>query len=146
MRLIFFLSLASIVYVNFLGLTLAGGRFLPAGAMARAGAVIGVCTVAFFFEHFIGFGQIHWLLPPLTVASGCIVWRQRHDVLQRSALVAEAVFVIAVGYGLCWKLAFPQIVESFDQLSDVHLVANYMTGERLPPVDMWLPSQHLDYY
>jgi hypothetical protein len=146
MRVIYFLSLATIVYVNFLGLTLAGGRILPAGAIARAGAVIGVCAIAFFFEHFIGFGQIHWLLPLLTIFSGFIVWRCRHDVLQRSTLAAEAVFGIAVGYGLCWKLAFPQIVESFDQLSDVHLVANYMTGEVLPPVDMWLPWQHLDYY
>ncbi|HYV89676.1 MAG TPA: DUF2298 domain-containing protein [Candidatus Polarisedimenticolia bacterium] len=146
MRLIYFLSLATIVYVNFLGLTLAGGRILPAGAIARAGAVIGVCAAAFFFEHFIGFGQVQWLLPPLTIASGFIVWRHRHDLLQRSTLVAEAAFVVAVGYGLCWKLAFPQIVESFDELSDVHLVANYMTGERLPPVDMWLPWQHLDYY
>ena len=146
MRLIYFLSLSSIVYVNFLALTLAGGRILPAGAIARAGAVIGLCTVAFFFEHFIGFGQIHWVLPLSTAASGFIVWRHRHDVLQRSTLAAEAAFLAAVGYGLCWKLAFPQIMESFDELSDVHLVANYMTGERLPPVDMWLPWQHLDYY
>jgi hypothetical protein len=146
MRLVYFLTLAAVVYVNLLGLTLAGGRILPSGAIARAGAVIATTALAFFLEHFIGFGQLHWALPPLTILSACIVWRYRRDLLQRSTIAGEAVFLIAVGYGLCWKLAFPEIVDIYDRLSDAHLVANYMTGERLPPVDMWLPWQRLDYY
>jgi hypothetical protein len=49
-------------------------------------------------------------------------------------------------YGLLWRLVTPEIAENNDRLSDFHLVSNYMLGERLPPLDHWLPYQKLDYY
>ncbi len=146
MRLFYFLALSGIIYLNFAALTLVAGRYLPSRAIARAASVIAICAVMFFIEHFVGLGPLHWTLPLLTAASAFALWRYRADFCRRSTLVGEAVFVIAVGYGLIWKLAFPQVVELYDRLSDLHLVANYMAGARLPPVDMWLPSQRLDYY
>jgi len=146
MRPLFFLALSAIVYVNIAGLTLAAGRFLPAGAIARAAALIGVCAVLFFIEHFVGLGSLQWTLPFLTAASLYVLWRWRTQLCRRETLAAEAVFLIAVTYGLGWKIAFPQVVEVYDRLSDLHLVANYMAGAKLPPVDMWLPWQRLDYY
>jgi len=38
--------------------------------------------------------------------------------LRREFVASEVVFLAAVAYGLVWKLAFPQIVESYDQLSE----------------------------
>ena len=49
-------------------------------------------------------------------------------------------------YGLVWRLSYPDIVEDNDRLTDFHLIANYFSGERLPPLDYWLPHQPLNYY
>ncbi len=146
MRPLFFLALSAIVYLNIAGLTLAAGRFLPAGAIARAAGLIGVCAGLFFIEHFVGLGPLQWTLPFLTAASVYVLWRRRAFLCRKETLHGEAVFIIAFLYSLGWKIAFPQVVELYDRLSDLHLVANYMAGSKLPPADMWLPWQRLDYY
>ncbi len=146
MRALYFLALAAVVYVNFAAVTLAMARWLPSFAIARAAGILGFCIGLFFIEHFIGLGSLQWTLPVFTATAAWVLWRHRSTLEQRPFIESEAVFVAAAAYGLVWKLAFPEIVESYDRLSDVHLVANYMTGQRLPPVDMWLPWQHLDYY
>lgn len=104
MRALYFLVLFGIVYLNLAALTVLAGRFLPARAIARAAAVIGVCAVMFFIEHFVGLGSLHWLLLPLTALSCFVLWRYRAEFRQRSTIVGEAVFLIAVAYGLVWKL------------------------------------------
>ena len=43
-------------------------------------------------------------------------------------------------------MAFPEIGEDNDRLPDFHLVSNYLSGARLPPLDYWLPNLRLDYY
>src|SRR5262245_54893106 len=138
--------LAAAVYLNLVALTLALARWLPSPAIARAGGVLGVCTILFFVEHFIGLGRPSWVLAPLTAAAVFILWRRRSTVLAKRFITAEAVFLVAAGYGFLWRLAFPNIVEAVDQLTDLHLIANYLVGERLPPADFWLPGQRLDYY
>ena len=56
------------------------------------------------------------------------------------------MFLCALLFGALWRLTSPDIVEDNDRLSDFHLVSNYLSGERLPPVDNWLPYQRLNYY
>jgi hypothetical protein len=146
MRVLYFLALGAVVYMNLAAVTLVMARWLPSWAIARAAGIVGFCIGLFFIEHFVGLGPLQWTLPPITAASAVVLWRHRSTLRQRSFLESEAVFLAAVGYGFVWKLAFPQIVELYDRLSDLHLVANYMSGARLPPVDMWLPWQRLDYY
>jgi hypothetical protein len=146
MKLIYFVGLGLVVYLNLVALTLAAGRFVPSPAIARAAALAGLCTTLFFVEHFVGLGRLEWALPPLTAVALWLVWRRRARLLRRDVIASELVFLAAVAYGLAWKLARPEIVESYDQLSDLHLVANYLPGARLPPVDFWLPWQRLDYY
>lgn len=121
-------------------------RCLPAPGIARAAGVVGVCVCLFFIEHFVGLGPLAWALPPLAAVSAVIVWRHRAAFLAKESLVAELVFLMAVAYGLAWRWAFPEISENFDQLTDLHLIATYLPGERLPPPDFWLPGQRLDYY
>jgi hypothetical protein len=146
MRLIYFLALGAILYVNLAAVTLVMARYLPSWAIARAAGLLGFCSILFFIEHFVGLGSLYWTLPLFTALSGFVLWHDRTVVCQRSFIEAEAVFVVGVAYGLSWKAAFPEIVDTYDRLSDLHLVANYLAGTRLPPVDMWLPWQHLDYY
>ena len=56
------------------------------------------------------------------------------------------MFLCALLFGAMWRLTTPDIVEDNDRLSDFHLVSNYLLGERLPPIDNWLPHQRLNYY
>jgi hypothetical protein len=145
-KALYFLGLAAVIYLDLLALTLAARRWLPVPAIARAGGVLGAATFLFFLEHFVGLGQLGWALPLLTAGAGVLVWRRRADLGSREMLEAEAVFLAAAAYALLWRLAFPELFEHFDQLTDLHLIANYLPGERLPPVDRWLPWQRLDYY
>lgn len=139
-------ALVAAVYLNLIALTLVVLRGVPSPGIARAAGVVGGCVYLFFIEHFIGLGSLRWVLPPLTAAAAFIVWRRRAAFLSRDFLIAELVFLLAVAYGLAWRWTFPEIVESFDQLTDLHLIANYLPGERLPPADFWIPGQRLDYY
>jgi hypothetical protein len=45
-----------------------------------------------------------------------------------------------------WRLSFPEVVEDNDRLADLHRVANYLAGAKLPPIDYWLPYQRFNYY
>src|SRR6476620_7698968 len=49
-------------------------------------------------------------------------------------------------YGALWRLSFPEVVEYNDRLADLHRVANYWAGAKLPPIDYWLPYQRFNYY
>jgi hypothetical protein len=44
-----------------------------------------------------------------------------------------------------WRLSFPEVVEDNDRLADLHRVANYLAGAKLPPIDYWLPYQRFNY-
>ncbi|MGB3038390.1 MAG: DUF2298 domain-containing protein [Methyloceanibacter sp.] len=44
------------------------------------------------------------------------------------------------------RLSFPEVVEDNDRLADLHRVANYLAGAKLPPIDYWLPYQRFNYY
>ncbi|MFO1057813.1 MAG: DUF2298 domain-containing protein [Dongiaceae bacterium] len=146
MRALYFLSLATVVYVDLLALTLVFRRLLPMPAIARAAGALAVTAGLFFVEHFVGLGRLQWALPPLTAVSCLLLWRWRAELRAPDVLAAEAVFLAAAAYALLWRLAFPELFEHLDQLTDLHLIANYLPGERLPPPDRWLPWQRLDYY
>jgi len=45
-----------------------------------------------------------------------------------------------------WRLSFPEVVEDNDRPADLHRVANYLAGAKLPPIDYWLPYQRFNYY
>jgi hypothetical protein len=145
-RALYFLGLAAVLYADLLALSLGARRLLPQPAIARASGVLAVTAGFFFLEHFVGLGRLEWLLPPVTFLSGLLLWRWRAQLRDPDVLRAEAVFLAAAAYALLWRLAFPELFEHLDQLTDLHLIANYLPGERLPPLDRWLPWQKLDYY
>jgi uncharacterized membrane protein len=146
MKLLLFLVLALALYANIAALTLVVSRWLPSQAVARTAGLLGVWLCLFFIEHFLGLGRLHWTWPILLFASVFVLWRERERFTQRAFIRREALFLMAAAYVIAWKAAFPEIVEDNDRLTDLHLIANYLPGDRLPPVDFWLPWQHLDYY
>jgi uncharacterized membrane protein len=146
MKLIYFGILTLALYANIAALTLVVSRWIPSQAVARTTGILGLWLCLFFFEHFLGFGRLHWTWPILLGLSGLVLWRERERIAGLAFIRGEIPFLAAAAYALVWKAAYPEIVEDNDRLSDLHLIANYLPGERLPPVDFWLPWQHLDYY
>jgi len=56
MKLIYFVGLGLVVYLNLAAMTAAACRVLPYPAIARAAALVTVVTVFFFIGHFVGSG------------------------------------------------------------------------------------------
>ena len=145
-EIIYLLGIVVAVLVNITALTVLARRVIPFPATARASGLTIVCLALFSLEHFVGLGKLHWLGLPVTVLSLGVIWYDRARFLDETFKASEIVFLCAVLFGLVWRLAYPEIVEDNDRLTDFHLVANYLSGERLPPFDYWLPYQKLDYY
>ena len=143
---IYWAGMLAAVLVNITALTLVALRFIPFPATTRAAGVMSVCLAAFSLEHFVGLGSLFPLFLPLTRWSLFVIWHDRQRFREPSFRTGEIVFLCAVFYGLLWKSVSPDIVENNDRLTDFHLVSNYLSGERLPPLDHWLPYQRLDYY
>jgi hypothetical protein len=144
-EIIYLLGIFIAVLVNITALTLLTLRAIPFPATARVAGILIVCLVFFSLEHFIGLGD-YPVFVSLTALSLYVIWNERARILDKTFKASELVFLCALLYGAMWRLAFPEIVEDNDRLTDFHLVSNYLSGERLPPVDNWLPYQRLDYY
>ena len=143
---IYWLGIASAVLVNVTALTLLTYRWIPFPATARAAGIAIVCLGLFSLEHFVGLGTLHAAGLPLTALSLYVIWHERGQFHQATFKADQIAFVCALLYGAVWRLSLPEIVEHNDRLTDFHLVSNYLSGERLPPLDYWLPYQRLDYY
>jgi uncharacterized membrane protein len=143
---IYLLGIVAAVLVNITALTLLVLRYIPFPATARVAGILIVSLALFSLEHFIGLGEIYQFCFPLTALSLYVIWHERARFLDETFKTSELVFLYALLYGAVWRLAFPEIVEDNDRLTDFHLVSNYLSGERLPPLDNWLPYQRLDYY
>ena len=143
---IYWLSIVATVLANITALTIITLRFIPYPASARATGIIVICLVLFSLEHVTGLGDLYLILFPLTALSLYVMWHERERFRDETFRASEFVFLFALLYGAVWRLSSPEIVEDNDRLSDFHLVANYLSGEKLPPLDYWLPDQRLDYY
>lgn len=143
---IYWLGIATAVLINVAALTLLAQRFIPFPALARAAGIVIICLALFSLEHFVGLGTLRAVGLPLTVLSLYILWHERARFRDVAVKGDQIAFLCAFLYGTVWRLASPEIVEHSDRLHDFHLVSNYLSGSRLPPLDYWLPHQNLDYY
>lgn len=141
---IYIVGIVVAILVNVTALTLIVLRYIPFPAIARVTGILIVCLAMFSLEHFIGLGRLFPAIVPLTVLSLYVIWHERFalEIFKTS----ELVFLCALLYGAVWRLAYPEIGEDNDRLTDFHLVSNYLAGAKLPPLDNWLPNQKLDYY
>ena len=145
-KAIYVLGIGAAVLVNIAALTLLVLRYIPFPATARATGIIGICLLFFSLEHFVGLGSLYPLFLPLTALSLFVIWSERAWFSDETFRTSEIVFLCALLYGALWRLSFPEVVEDNDRLADLHRVANYLAGAKLPPVDYWLPYQRFDYY
>lgn len=128
------------------GGTLLAARYCPFIPLARSLAVVFFALALFFVEHFIGLGNLRWLMPILMLASGWIFWRNKTAVFRREFIVAELVFAAAFIYAFAWRFGFPSITPSSERMTDLFFITNYMEGVTLPPLDNWHPPYRFDYY
>ena len=145
-KAIYVLGIGAAVLVNIAALTLLVLRYIPFPATARATGIIGVCLLFFSLEHFVGLGSLYPLFLPLTALSLFVIWSERAWFSDETFRTSEIVFLCALLYGALWRLSFPEVVEDNDRLADLHRVANYLAGAKLPPIDYWLPYQRFNYY
>ncbi len=143
---IYLAGIVAAVLINITALTLLVRNCLPYPATARATGILVFCLALFCLEHFVGLGDLTPISLPVTGLSLLLIWWRRARFLDRGFKASEIVFLCALAYGAIWRLSFPEVLEDNDRLTDFHFVANYFSGERLPPVDAWLPYQRLDYY
>jgi hypothetical protein len=134
------------VLLNLVAVTLLAQRFIPLPATARASTIVILFLTLFSLEHFFGLGTLHAVGLPLTALSLYLIWHERVRLLDSDLKGDQIAFLCAFLYGAVWRLSSPVIVEHSDRLTDFHLVSNYLSGARLPPLDYWLPYQNLNYY
>jgi len=146
MKTIFSVFALVLLWVNLAGLTALLGRHLPSHAIARAAGILGIVSLLFFIEHFVGLGRLNWAWPFTTACSLVLLIRRRETLLGQGFLRAEAVFLAGFAYALFWRMSFPSIVPSSERITDLYFIQCYMAGERLPPLDLWFPSLRFDFY
>lgn len=144
MNLIFLALTALLILFNLAGLGLLLHRLTPHYALAKPVAVLGLCLLLYFLEHFVGLGRLHGLWPLTTLLAAAACWRWR--AVLRRAWRAELAFGLGFAYAFAWRFLFPDITPSSEHLTDLYFIVNYLPGERLPPVDHWLPPYRFDFY
>lgn len=138
----------ALLLVNLAGLSIAAYLLCrsfgcKSWVLARAASPL-VVTIPFFIEHFWGFGSPNWIWVVTTAVSlGLIVW---HWAVLQANWRTEAVFHGAFFYALAWCYAFPDLIAESEKICDLTFIANYFHGDRLPPVDRWLPPKPFEMY
>ncbi len=137
------LLLICLLLVNLAGLSVVAYTFCRSWLLARAASPL-LIALPFFVEHFFGLGSLRWLWPLTTALSVALIlshWR-----LLKFHWRIEAVYHGAFAYALAWRYAIPDLYASSEKICDLTFVANYIHGDRLPPVDRWLPPSPFDMY
>lgn len=145
MNHLFNLLLVALVLLNVTGLTLLALPHLrlPYG-LTQAAAVVGLCLAFFFIEHYVGLGQMGWLLPTGALGAGWVVWTRRATL--RAHLAPNLWLLVGFFYCLAWRYLSPNIDATTERMADLSFVADYCQGGRLPPPDLWCPPYALNHY
>lgn len=146
MSAIYLLFSILFLFVSLTGATLVVDRYVRSPTIAKAIAILGFCSVLFFVEHFVGLGNLRWVFPIATLFGAWMIYNRWKRFSEREYWLSECVFAIAFFYGFAWRLMFPSITPSSEQLTDLFFIANYLSGATLPPLDLWNPPHSFDYY
>ena len=133
-----------LVIFNLTGLTVAGYLVVGSYPLAKVAAPVAVALLAFFCEHFVGWGRLAWCWPLTTAASAWLVIRHRDLVRKQWRL--EAAFLLSFAWVLAWRMAYPSLGASSEKIGDLAMIASYLPGDRLPPQDAWFPPFPFDTY
>ena len=145
MSLIFLAMTLLILCTNLSAVALVGQRYIGNYAVSKLAGTLLFCLIFFFVEHYVGLGQLHWLWPLTTAASVWVIYQSRQRFFQL-LWKSELIFIVGLGYGLAWKMAFPDIDGGSEALTDLSFVSNYLAGAQLPPPDNWLAGYSFNFY
>ncbi|WP_188149829.1 DUF2298 domain-containing protein [Teredinibacter waterburyi] len=151
MYFIYLLFTLLLLWIAIAGVTVLANKWIFSNgaasfALARSVGLVAIVLIMFFIEHFIGLGQLHFLLPVGIATAGFVLWKTRKDIKSKDFWRAEIVFIVAFIYALFWRLAFPSISPSSERMTDLFFISNYLQGVTLPPLDNWNPPHKFDYY
>jgi uncharacterized membrane protein len=146
MYLIYLASTLLLIWISVAGVTLISHRFLSDIAIARSVGLLLVALVLFFVEHFIGLGNLHWMLPITVLVGAWMIWKGKQDFSSSGFWSSELVFALSFLYGFLWRYSFPGISASSEKITDLFFISNYYPGDTLPPLDNWNPPNLFDYY
>jgi hypothetical protein len=133
-----------VLIVHLIGLALAVNLVVKDYTVSRVGSVLGLCLLGFFSEHFVGMGpRLAWLPWSAPLAVGMIVWQR--DLLRKN-LSVELWFAAGFFYCLAWRYAFPDIDLHSEKMPNLVFIESYLTGDRLPALDRWLPPYRASFY
>lgn len=90
-----------------------------------------------FIEHFIALPDLGWLLP-LTTAG--MIWALASPGFSWDGLKFPSILFIATfSFMLLMRCTRPDVVVFTEGAVDLTRILNYSMGEKVPPIDSWLP-------
>ena len=140
--------IAIMLYAGTLLLALVTYPLLGHYGLARAVSPLMVVLSFLFIEHFVGLGDLRCVSPILLSALLYFFYKKHRGAAQilRQNAGVELAFLLGFSYCFVWRFAFPSIDPSSEKMADFSFVCNYMSGARLPPMDLWMPPMRFDFY
>lgn len=121
-------------------------RGWPPWMSLASGLALGMTTL-FAVEHAVGLGNLRPVGGLVLIASvGAALWGWQRGWFNRRLLMISLPFVAAVAVGLLWRGSYPSLFPSAERLTDLYFIVNYLDGDRLPPMDHWMPPYAFDFY
>ena len=146
MTFLHLLTVMVLLAVHALALGLWLRRWAGAPVLGLSVGVVAGVTVLFAVEHAIGLGSLRGLGVLTGLVSAGLIWRERAALRHPRVALTALPILLAVGWGLAWKLNFPSIYPTSERVTDLYFIVNYLDGARLPPVDHWFPPYAFDFY
>lgn len=146
MKLILIGCIIGLLVINLIGLTLVIRRYIHNYAIAKVAGIIVVCLPLFFIEHFVGLGSNLTLLWPITTMGSVWLLHKEQKVFRQQLWRHEQVFLLWFAYAALWRFLYPDIHPSSENIPDALYIANYLPGEKLPPMDYWWPQRVFNWY
>jgi hypothetical protein len=146
MYLIYIVSTLFLLWISIAGVTLNGQRYINDATISRSIGLLLTALILFFIEHFIGLGNLNWIMPLSVIVGALSLFHYRSALIERRFWHSEIVFIISFMYGFFWRYSYPGISPSSEKITDLFFISNYYSGKVLPPLDNWNPPHLFDYY
>jgi hypothetical protein len=136
----------AVVAINILGGALLFKRFFPRESPWFGFVIpeLALLVVLNFLEYIIALPSLLLLAPIGTLGS---LWLILHPRTKwRGVILPAAIFLSVFTFALGLRALIPDISVSRDGLCDIGIVSSFCLGDKLPPIDSWLPYYRDAYY
>jgi len=135
-----------LIWLQLAGIAAFTGPKVGSWALGRSCGVLLLVMTAFLVEHHVGLGSLKGLWVVGAILSSYYLWRKWPELKGKGFINSEAIFGVALAYGLLWKFCFPSIYPSAERVTDLYFIGTYFPGTTLPPLDHWFPPHKFDFY